>query len=344
MSKFLDYEGLRYFKEKLDLEYDGKYAAPEDIPTPDGETIVSNNNVWSANLPANGAITSDSNGLKLDLSKIAGDTISVSNSDKLEVVIDGTTIVKGSEDQVSHKYPLEVSLDGIADGTTIINNNGDLSVGLDNIIDDNTIINDGGVLKVDVEALDIPPAYELPTATSSVKGGVKIGDGVTMTGVSSDVLAVEAANNTITVTSSGIAVTPNKFCPLTDAAPGEPHGMIPEDYLPSYVDDVIEGWLEPEDATIWVYNPETETFSEETLDADTFFAARIEKPDTDPTEYGYYKAVTPEASKIYVDLSDTDTYRWSGSVYVNISGAAIDIISESEIDALFPESEEEEEP
>ena len=184
MSKFLDYEGLRHFKEKLDLEYDVKIeeAIEVALPTPDEQTIVADsNNVWSAKLPEDGPITSDTNGLKLDLTKIAGDTITVTNN-KLEAVVDGNTIIKGSPDAVTHKTPLKVNVDGLADGTTIINNNGDLSVGLDNIIDNDTIVNDNGQLKVDPTALDIPPAYELPTATSTIKGGVKIGDGLGMAG------------------------------------------------------------------------------------------------------------------------------------------------------------------
>ena len=329
MSKFLDYDGLRYFKEKLDLEYDVKIeeAIEVALPTPDGETIVADaNNVWSTKLPANGPITSDSNGLKLDLSKIAGDTIAVDNN-KLEVVIDGSTIVKGPEDQTTHKYPLEVNLTNLADGGTsggtIINNNDKLSVNLDNIIDSDTIINNNGKLEVDPSALHIPPAYTLPTASASVKGGVKIGNGLEMTG---EVLAVKAANDTITVTASGIAVTPGKYAPLTEPGQGEAHGIIPDEYLPSYVDDVIEGY----------YNPTDGKFYESYTPADP-----TAEP---PVAESYDDEITPDESKIYVDLRNANTYRYSGSIYVNISGSAIDIITDNEIDALFPSEEPDPEP
>lgn len=66
------------------------------------------------------------------------------------------------------------------------------------------------------------------------------------------------------------------------------NGKVPESQLPSYVDDVIEGYL----------------------DAGVFY-----EEDTHTTE------VTAESGKIYVDLTGgaNKTYRWSGSTYVEIS-------------------------
>lgn len=61
---------------------------------------------------------------------------------------------------------------------------------------------------------------------------------------------------------------------------------IEAQYLPSYVDDVIDGTL-----------VNTTTFN-----------------DADGT------AVTPESGKIYVDTSTNKSYRWSGSVYAEIGG------------------------
>lgn len=63
------------------------------------------------------------------------------------------------------------------------------------------------------------------------------------------------------------------------------NGKVPEAQLPSYVDDVIEGYY---------YNG---AFYEE---------------DTHTTE------ITGESGKIYVDLSTDDTYRWSGSAFVKV--------------------------
>lgn len=64
------------------------------------------------------------------------------------------------------------------------------------------------------------------------------------------------------------------------------NGLVPSNQLPSYVDDVIEAY-----------------FSDGTMHTG------------ESKEY----EITPESSKIYVDLSTGKIYRWSGSVYVEIS-------------------------
>lgn len=63
-------------------------------------------------------------------------------------------------------------------------------------------------------------------------------------------------------------------------------GKVPSSQLPSYVDDVIEGYL---------YN-------------DVFYE-----------DSAHTTEITPASSKIYVDLSSNKTYRWSGSAYTEIS-------------------------
>lgn len=70
-------------------------------------------------------------------------------------------------------------------------------------------------------------------------------------------------------------------------------GKIPASQLPSYVDDVVE---------VYVYEVEGElkAYSDEI----------------------YQDLITPEKSKIYVDLGETEkTYRWSGTKYVEISSS-----------------------
>jgi len=59
-----------------------------------------------------------------------------------------------------------------------------------------------------------------------------------------------------------------------------------QDALPSYVDDVIEGYM----SGVTLYE-----------------------------DASHQTAITPEQGKIYVDLTDNSTYRWSGSAYVAIS-------------------------
>lgn len=69
-------------------------------------------------------------------------------------------------------------------------------------------------------------------------------------------------------------------------------GKVPSSQLPSYVDDVVEGY----------YNEQDGKFYEEST---------------------FIHEITPERSKIYVDLGADITYRWSGSEYVAISNPDI---------------------
>lgn len=68
------------------------------------------------------------------------------------------------------------------------------------------------------------------------------------------------------------------------------NGKVPSSQLPSYVDDVVEGYY---------YNGQ-------------FY-----------TDSAHTKLITPETGKIYVDLNTNKTYRWSGTTYVEISQSTI---------------------
>ena len=67
-------------------------------------------------------------------------------------------------------------------------------------------------------------------------------------------------------------------------------GKVPSSQLPSYVDDVIEGYY---------YNGK-------------FY-----------TDSAHTEEITPETGKIYVDLDTNKTYRWSGTTYVEIIQSTI---------------------
>ena len=65
-------------------------------------------------------------------------------------------------------------------------------------------------------------------------------------------------------------------------------GLVPASQLPSFVDDVIEGYL---------------------------YSGKFYK------ESAHTTAITGEGGKIYVDLGNKKTYRWSGSAFVEISAS-----------------------
>jgi len=82
------------------------------------------------------------------------------------------------------------------------------------------------------------------------------------------------------------------------AAALDANGKILSSQLPSYVDDVLEGYIDPQEDPI-----------------ETFYQYRTPIGST----YAYYGDYTPEAGKIYVELVTQKAYRWSGSIYVEIS-------------------------
>ena len=86
------------------------------------------------------------------------------------------------------------------------------------------------------------------------------------------------------------------------------NGKVPEQYLPSYVDDVIEGY----------YNSTDGKFYEEST---------------------YQTEIAGERGKIYISLDTDKSYRWSGTVFVELTsggvvysaGSGIDISGTNEI-------------
>lgn len=82
-------------------------------------------------------------------------------------------------------------------------------------------------------------------------------------------------------------------------APLDASGLIDPKYLPSYVDDVVEGYY---------YN---ESFYEDS---------------------GHAKKINGESGKIYIDLDTNESYRFGGSVYVAI--VSNDMVEMSEQDII----------
>ena len=115
---------------------------------------------------------------------------------------------------------------------------------------------------------------------------------VTINGVSFDGSQnITVADDTkIPLSQKGVA---NGVATLDDS------GLIPSTQLPSYVDDVVEGYY---------YNNQFYTTAE------------------------HISTITPETGKIYVDITDPNnpvSYRWTGTAYVDIA-SPIDIATEEE--------------
>lgn len=92
-------------------------------------------------------------------------------------------------------------------------------------------------------------------------------------------------------------------------------GLVPSEVLPSYVDDVIEGYMV------------SATDEETGVTTLTFYE------DAEATT-----AIEPEKGKIYVDVTEGTTgqcYRWSGSTYIEVSSNDMVEISDAEVDELW---------
>ena len=102
--------------------------------------------------------------------------------------------------------------------------------------------------------------------------------------------------------------TANGICPL------DANAKVAAQYLPSYVDDVIEAYAR---------SGQTELSS-------TWLA----------TESASGTVITPETGKIYVLMNDSTSYaansqfRWSGSAYVKLADGGVSEITNAEIDTI----------
>ena len=105
---------------------------------------------------------------------------------------------------------------------------------------------------------------------------------------------INTTTNTISLDISYLTASRLGFIPTTEkganngVAELDNAGKVPSSQLPSYVDDVIEGYL----------------------DSGTFYE-----------DSAHTIPITPESSKIYVNLTDNTTYRWGGTAYVQISSS-----------------------
>lgn len=85
-------------------------------------------------------------------------------------------------------------------------------------------------------------------------------------------------------------------------------GKVPAIQLPSYVDDVLEGYVNPAEKPNYTH----------------FYKNRTA---LQTGGYGYSNPYTPETGKIYVDLPTGKCYRWGGSVYAEVSNNDASVIA-----------------
>lgn len=126
---------------------------------------------------------------------------------------------------------------------------------------------------------------QLVRATSAID----IGDTITLNTNVSAVSIIELLAEKANITSLGTAAY-KAAGSANGVAELDANGHVPSSQLPSYVDDVIEGYYKTADGKFY-------------------------------EESTYETEIIPEASKIYIDLTTDTTYRWGGSTYVAIGSS-----------------------
>jgi len=122
-------------------------------------------------------------------------------------------------------------------------------------------------------------------ATGSANGTISVNTNGTAADVAVKGLAALAYKASLSASDVG-AIDASLKGANSGVAELDANGKVPSSQLPSYVDDIIEGY---------------------------YYNNKFYKESTHTTE------ITGETGKIYVDLSTDKTYRWSGSAYVVIS-------------------------
>ena len=169
-----------------------------------------------------------------------------------------------------------------------------------------TVVGNTKTLTVGNTSLDL----QSPATTLS-------GYGITDASINTSTGAITLGSNTITPLTSGNVGVANGVCPLDN------NSKIDSQYLPSYVDDVIEAYAK----------------TGETALSSTWLA----------TGSASGTSITPETGKIYVLMADytenvggTTTvvyaantqFRWGGTTYVKLNDGGVTAITNAEIDVI----------
>lgn len=183
-------------------------------------------------------------------------------------------------------------LDGIAEGAQVNVLEGVQVNGTDLTIDENKKVN-----------------IVIENATADKAGLMTGADKAKLDGIADGAQAnvietVKVDGVALEVTDKAVNIDLSKKANLVD-------GKIPASELPSFVDDVIELVAVAETA------PET------CVAGDKYFNKTANKLYTATGDNTWGAAEDPEAGKIYVNLADNKTYRWSGSTLVEISASVV---------------------
>ncbi len=330
-NKFVDQNGLLYFWQKLLAKFQqkesGKGLSTNDYTTDEknklaglkNTTIIDNLTSESADAALSakqGKLLNDS------IAKITTDIGELGGGDMMKALYDkdndGKVDTANDAEKLGGKLPSAYAEAG-------------------HIHDNATTEKDGFISKEDKAKLDGieegANKYTLPSATATALGGIKVGENLSITedGVLSadaqhidvdDALNAESVNpvqNKIVNAALNERVNTAVLGQANGVATLDESGLIPSSQLPSYVDDVIEGYA---DVTV---NTTTDDsgYTTTTTVINGFYSDEAHK-----------NAITGESGKIYVDVATNLSYRWGGTVYVQITSTDCTAVTNAEIDAI----------
>ena len=267
-------------------------------------------------------LTNDSNFITL---ADVPEGVQASTKTPVMATTNGTVGSENAYARGDHAHPKDTSK---VDKTTTINNkalssNITLSASDVGAVPTTRTINSKALsANITLSAGDVGAAEEVHThsyAGSSSVGGAAT-TALACTGNSATATALKTAQ-TITIGSKGLSFDGSKgisfslsdIGAIATSAKGvangvaslDSEGKIPSTQLPSYVDDVVEGY---------------------------YYNGKFYQESAHSTE------ITAMSSKIYVDLATNKTYRYGGSTYVEITSGDMVALTNAEIDTLYAEA------
>lgn len=309
MGKYLTKIGLTKYTTKL-KEYISK-AKVASAASADNATKVNNHTV-NSDVPANAKFTdTDTWRPQPDWNATSGDA-AIKNKPTIPSVGDGTITIKQNgtskgtfTTNQSGNTTIELTDNntwrGIQDNLTSTSTTDSLSANQGRLLangsarDNTKLPLDGGTISNDDNAIDISPNglsgdgsqyikdFDYIDAYDLKENGVSISEKyANMVHTHDDRYYTETEINT----KLNAKLNTSLKGAVSGLAELDANGKVPSSQLPSYVDDVIEGY---------------------------FYNSKFYK------ESAHTTVITGETGKIYIDLSTNKTYRWSGSAFIVVS-------------------------
>ena len=321
-------EGLSHFKAKQDLEYEGRFKRKDDatdlvgavrydtaqVLTPE-QKAQARANIGAGTGDGTGSGTTDYN--ELENRPVYGDVVYSYYNSKIDGYLGNFTLLDYNWYKVSALTP---SREQMSEAKVTIGNVVQPTLTEDYII--HTIEKDGETVAVIYAWDNMAWAIAIAYKTGNFEGefqGQAFTVSIFTTGIHLAYQigeSIEDTRLTFEIEYGDFKRLDEKYIPLNIPRLDADNGRIPARYLPSYVDDVVEGYYDG-----------------------TYFFSKADTIITD--DYSGYiprNKIQGERGVIYLDLNTNNTYRYSGQngeIYIRINPDEYTVATNADIDALF---------